>query len=398
MYNNSVIIKGREGIDLEKQDKIKMLQDVIQIKSENGNEEEVALYLQTVFEKYGIDSELVNYSPERSSLVATIKNEDGPVLAYSGHMDVVSAGDETQWQYPPYAAVIEGDKLYGRGTTDMKSGLVAMAISMIEIKERGVPFKGTLKLLATVGEEIGELGAGQLTELGHADDIDALVIGEPSNYNLCYAHKGAVNYKIQSEGKEAHNSVPELGINAINNLVDCINRINAKMAELANSRVDEVLGSLIHNTTVIQGGVQVNSIPSYCEVEGNIRTVPSCDNILVKSEIDNIINELNLIAGYKLSVVYDNDVYPVKSSPESQLIHTIQKTYQAKFQGELPVMAIPGGTDASQFVKSKKEFDFVVFGPGEPTMPHKVDEYVSIKNYLEMIDIYVDLAVEYLNS
>lgn len=75
----------------------------------------------------------------------------------------------------------------------MKSGLAAMVIAMIELKESGKPFNGTVKLLATVGEEVGELGGEQLTKAGYVDDLDALIIGEPTNYSLMYTHMGSIN-------------------------------------------------------------------------------------------------------------------------------------------------------------------------------------------------------------
>ena len=204
------------------QKKIQVLQDVIRIPSVNGKEAEVASYLSKLFIDYSIESERVPYCPGRDNLVVTISTGHGKVLGLSGHMDVVSAGNESMWNYPPFEAHIEGNRLYGRGSTDMKAGLMAMVIAMIELKEEGCPFNGTIKLLATVGEEVGELGAEQLTKEGYTDDLDALIIGEPTGYVLGYGHKGSINYTVVSNGKEAHSSMPQEGYNAIRCLNDCI--------------------------------------------------------------------------------------------------------------------------------------------------------------------------------
>src|SRR5699024_2512333 len=166
---------------MEKERKISILQDVIRIKSVNDNEEEVAKYFQDLLGEYDIESELIPWRKGRSNLVATIQKGEGKVLGISGHLDVVAAGDESQWKYRPYEAHIDGNKMYGRGSTDMKAGTSALVISLIEMKEAGIPFEGTIKLMLTVGEEVGELGAAQLTEMGYADDLDALLIAEPSN-------------------------------------------------------------------------------------------------------------------------------------------------------------------------------------------------------------------------
>lgn len=154
-------------------------------------------------------SELVSYAPNRSSLVAYLGENREKVLGFSGHMDVVSEAGRKSMDFPAICGPYWRNKLYGRGATDMKSGLVAMVLAMIELKEKEVPLNGAVKFLGTVGEEVGELGAGQLTEKGYADDLSALVIGEPTNYNLMYAHMGSINYSVVSHGKEAHSSMPE---------------------------------------------------------------------------------------------------------------------------------------------------------------------------------------------
>lgn len=379
---------------MEKQEKVQLLQDIIRIKSVNGNEEEVAVYIQKLLEKHGIDSELVPYAKGRSSLVAEIKNGSGKVLGLTGHMDVVDAGDESEWTFPPFEAHIDGNKLYGRGSTDMKSGLMAMVIAMIELKEQGLPFEGTVKLLATVGEEVGELGAEDLTKKGYADDLDGLIIGEPSNYNLGYTHMGSINYEVVSIGKEAHSSMPKQGINAINHLNEFITVVNQKMKEITDKYEDPELGRTIHNVTVIRGGEQVNSIPGKATLQGNIRSLPEFGNEQVIDLLKKIVSDLNQKSTYQLELTIDYNKIPVKANKDSELIQVIQK----QFAKPLPTFGAAGTTDAAEFVKADKKFDFVVFGPGVPTLPHAVNEYVEIDNYLDMIDKYQAIAKDYLKK
>lgn len=378
---------------MEKEKRIAILQDVIKIRSVNNNEAEVADYYAKLLQTHGIDSTKINYQEGRDNLVATIKKGySKKVLGLSGHMDVVDAGDESQWKFPPYEAVIDDNKLYGRGSTDMKSGLTAMVIAMIELAEEEVSFDGTVKLLATVGEEIGELGAQQLTEAGYADDLTGLLIGEPTKYNLMYAHMGSINYSVVSHGKEAHSSMPEQGFNAINHLNEFITRVNKEMATVAENYVNEDLGRTIHNVTVIKGGNQVNSIPSYAELQGNIRSIPNFSNDEVKSLLTTIINELNEGSDYKLELSIDFNKIPVKADKNSALIQAVQD----QFEKPLPLVTAAGTTDAAEFTKSENTFDFVVFGPGEPTLPHQINEYVEIDNYLDMIDKYKSFIKTYL--
>lgn len=387
-----VINENEEVPPMKQQEKIQILQDVIRIQSVNGNEEEVALYLQQLLKKYEIDSTLVPYSPGRSSLVATLHNNSGKVLGFTGHMDVVDVGNEDDWIYPPFSGHIEGNKLYGRGSTDMKSGLVAMTIALIELKEANTPFNGSLKLLATVGEEIGELGAQQLTAEAHADDLDALIIGEPSNYNLVYTHMGSINYSVFSPGKEAHSSMPQEGYNAIHHLNTFITKINEAMDEVTAIYSNKELGRTIHNITIINGGNQVNSIPNEASLQANIRSIPEFQNDKVIALLEKTLDEVNVGEPFKLQLTIDQNKEAVGSNKSSSLIEVIQQ----QFEKPLPLLGIAGTTDAAEFIKSKKDFDFVIFGPGVPTLPHKVNEYVEIDNYLDMIEKYKEIAKAYL--
>ena len=378
---------------MEKQEKINILRDVIRIKSVNGNEEEVSTYLQNLLKQHGIKSNLIKFAEGRSNLVAELNNKPGKILGFSGHMDVVDPGDTSQWIYPPFDAHIEGTKLYGRGSTDMKSGLVAMTLAMIELKEKNSPFSGTLRLLATVGEEVGELGAGQLTKRGYVDDLDALIIGEPTGYNLVYTHMGSINYTVTSYGKEAHSSMPNEGINAINHLADFISVINTEMGKITETYDNKELGRTIHNVTVIDGGNQVNSIPGEAKLKGNIRSIPEYDNEKIIQLIQRILYTLNKKTNYKLKLVIDYNKMPVESNKDSDLIKSIQSLSSNK----MPLIGISATTDVAEFIKSTKEFDFVIFGPGEPTLPHQINEYVSVDNYLDMIDRYVNIVEKYLS-
>lgn len=379
---------------MERAEKISILQDVVRIKSVNNHEKEVASYFQKLLKEAGIESELVDYNQEgRSNLVATIQEGEGKVLGISGHLDVVSAGNEADWTYPPYDAHIEGNKMYGRGTTDMKAGTTALVLSLIEMKEEGIPFTGTIKLLLTVGEEVGELGAKQLTELGFANDLNALLIAEPTSYSLCYTHKGSINYTVSAYGKAAHSSMPEEGINAIDELNLFITRINKVMKEATNSHKHEVLGRFTHNITLASGGTQINSIPEYAEIQGNIRSIPEFSNDQAIELLKHVLADVNQEIEGELKLNIDFNKYPVESDPNAEIIQKIQ----GLFEKDLPLVGISATTDAAEFTQAANDFDVVIFGPGVPTLPHQIDEYVEIDNYLEFIEVYKELFPAYLS-
>ncbi|EAF1403224.1 ArgE/DapE family deacylase [Listeria monocytogenes] len=379
---------------MERERKIQILKDIVNIDSTNGHEEQVANYLQKLLAEHGIESEKVQYDVDRASLVSEIGSNDGKVLAFSGHMDVVDAGDVSKWKFPPFEAAEHEGKIYGRGATDMKSGLAAMVIAMIELHEEKQKLNGKIRLLATVGEEVGELGAEQLTQKGYADDLDGLIIGEPSGHRIVYAHKGSINYTVKSTGKNAHSSMPEFGVNAIDNLLLFYNEVEKFVKSI--DATNEILGDFIHNVTVIDGGNQVNSIPEKAQLQGNIRSIPEMDNETVKQVLVKIINKLNKQENVNLELIFDYDKQPVFSDKNSDLVHIAKSVASDIVKEEIPLLGISGTTDAAEFTKAKKEFPVIIFGPGNET-PHQVNENVSIENYLEMIDVYKRIATEFLS-
>ncbi|EAH4437049.1 TPA: ArgE/DapE family deacylase [Listeria innocua] len=378
---------------MERERKIQILKDIVNIDSTNGHEEQVANYLQKLFAEYGIESKKVQYDVDRASLVSEIGSNDGKVLAFSGHMDVVDAGDVSKWKFPPFEATEHEGKIYGRGATDMKSGLAAMVIAMIELHEEKQKLNGKIKLLATVGEEVGELGAEQLTQKGYADDLDGLIIGEPSGHRIVYAHKGSINYTVKSTGKNAHSSMPEFGVNAIDNLLLFYNEVEKFVKSI--DATNEILGDFIHNVTMIDGGNQVNSIPEKAQLQGNIRSIPEMDNETVKQVLVKIINKLNKQENVNLELIFDYDKQPVFSDKNSDLVNVAKRVASDIVKEEIPLLGISGTTDAAEFTKAKKAFPVIIFGPGNET-PHQVNENVSVENYLEMVDVYKRIAIEFL--
>ena len=239
---------------LSNEERVKILSDIIEIQSENEKELDVAHYLQKLFKQYDINSEILELEDEssRANLVAEI-GSGKPVVGVSGHMDVVKTGDTEQWNYDPFKLTEDDQgRLHGRGSADMKSGLAALAISLVEIKKAGTLNQGTIRFMATAGEEVTSNGAALLHEKGYMDDVEALLIAEPSQDGIVYTHKGTMDIQVISKGKSAHSSMPELGFNAINPLVDFIHYLNVEY-----NKVDvrsKLLGTPTMNSTIINGG------------------------------------------------------------------------------------------------------------------------------------------------
>ncbi|HDP2975397.1 TPA: ArgE/DapE family deacylase, partial [Staphylococcus aureus] len=377
-------------------EKIQLLADIVELQTENNNEIDVCNYLTDLFDKYDIKSEILKVNEHRANIVAEIGN-GSPILALSGHMDVVDAGNQDNWSYPPFQLTEKDGKLYGRGTTDMKGGLMALVVSLIELKEQNELPHGTIRLLATAGEEKEQEGAKLLADKGYLDDVDGLIIAEPTGSGIYYAHKGSMSCKVTATGKAVHSSVPFIGDNAIDTLLEFYNLFKEKYSELKQQDTKHELDvapmfkSLIGKEiseedanyasgltavcSIINGGKQFNSVPDEASLEFNVRPVPEYDNDFIESFFQNIINDVD---SNKLSLDIPSNHRPVTSDKNSKLITTIKDVASSYVeQDEIFVSALVGATDASSFLGDNKDnVDLAIFGPGNPLMAHQIDEYI----------------------
>lgn len=399
-------------------EKIQLLADIVELQTENNNEIDVCNYLTDLFDKYDIKSEILKVNEHRANIVAEIGN-GSPILALSGHMDVVDAGNQDNWSYPPFQLTEKDGKLYGRGTTDMKGGLMALVVSLIELKEQNELPHGTIRLLATAGEEKEQEGAKLLADKGYLDDVDSLIIAEPTGSGIYYAHKGSMSCKVTTTGKAVHSSVPFIGDNAIDTLLEFYNLFKEKYSELKQQDTKHELDvapmfkSLIGKEiseedanyasgltavcSIINGGKQFNSVPDEASLEFNVRPVPEYDNDFIESFFQNIINDVD---SNKLSLDIPSNHRPVTSDKNSKLITTIKDVASSYVeQDEIFVSALVGATDASSFLGDNKDnVDLAIFGPGNPLMAHQIDEYIEKDMYLKYIDIFKEASIQYLKE
>ena len=404
---------------MDKAQRLSVLDDLIKLETVNDREEIVANYLKDLFEKHGINVELNKYADNRYNLIATIKNNDGPILGFTGHEDVVATVDDSKWNYGPFNPKHIDGKIFGRGSSDMKSGLAGLAIALIELND-DPNFNGNIKFIATVGEEVGEIGSEKLAKEGYANDLSALVVGEPSNSSsrlvmeqlidnglietngakpetriaaFC-AHKGSVTYKVVSHGKAAHSSMPEVGINALDNLITYYN----KQAEYFKNLVvteDDVLGTTKPSVTVMNAGKQENTIPDYAEMTVKIRTIPEYGNDKIIAELKDMIDKMNQEnPRMNLEFQLESSNWPVKTDINSDFIQLVRDSYKDVLGVNILTVGAPGGTDASKFVQANHDLDVVVAGPGNESA-HQINEFVFEDDYLQYIDIYKTLAEKY---
>lgn len=384
---------------------LKILEDLIKIESVNDHEELVVDYIQELFKDYdNVETETVVSYPGRANIIVKLKgntdSEDNKIIAFSGHLDVVSPGEG--WTCGPFSAEISDNKMYGRGTSDMKAGVAASLYAILDIIDSEEEFPGEIWFLGTVGEEVGMQGALDLVEGGYLDEVDAIIIPEPTkrdNENQAiFASKGSIMYTISAQGKAAHSSMPELGINAIMTAVDYIDKVQKQFDEVTAdpNYQNKNLGSTINVFSMIEGGIQVNSVPDKLILKGNTRTVPEFGSKEAIRIFENAIKENNNDESKaKLSIEYDQLLDPAEAQRDNQLIRSLIAAAPDK---NVQVRPLIGTCELSRYINISDNIQLVVYGPGLTKNAHIVDEYVELDEYFDTIEIFKGLALNFLRG
>ncbi|GAB6092288.1 ArgE/DapE family deacylase [Furfurilactobacillus curtus] len=379
---------------MEAAEQINLLAELVKIDSRNGHEEAVADKIIEVLAAHGLNAKKIPYQDGRVNLFVSLKGpQPGKTIMLTGHLDTVAANASDGWQADPLSAQITDGKMFGRGTADMKSGLAAMVTTLIELHDAGLPKRGQLQFLATVGEEYGAPGSRMLTEAGYVDHVDAMIVGEPTSDQIIFAHNGSIDYAVDADGKSVHSSMPEKGINAISALNAFI---NAEAHAFDDVPVSDVLGPVVHSVTVISGGDQVNSIPGHAHLEGNIRPIPDFDNHKVITRLQSVVDQLNQDPLINLHLTIDFSFFPVISDQQSSLVELAKTAVTAITGQPAKLNVIHGATDASEYTKADHHFPIIVLGPGRWEAAHQVNESVDLSDYLHLGLIYQKIVTDFL--
>ena len=251
-----------------------------------GQEQACAKYLGSLLESVGFQTRCYEFASQRTTIVAHLRgSSDRTPLCFTGHIDTVPLGG-APWRQDPFAGEIEGDKMYGRGSTDMKSGVAAMVVAALQLAQRSTP-KAGLTLVLTAGEETCCQGAYHLASLeGVLGEAGAIVVGEPTANYPWIGHKGAVRFEIRTKGVTAHASMPEEGINAVYKAAEAILKLSAFDFQVA---AHPILGKPTLNVSTIAGGLNLNSVPDRCVIGIDIRTIPEQNHAKIHQQLQDFL-------------------------------------------------------------------------------------------------------------
>ncbi len=358
-------------------DAVSLTQSLLRFDTVNppGRERDCAHMAGALLQDFGFSVEYFEYQEGRTSVVARAGGSDGKKpLCLTGHLDVVPLGAR-KWSKDPFAGETHGDKLYGRGASDMKAGVAAILLAARAFSGKLAGTPGIVVVL-TAAEEGGCVGSAQLAKTRLLGKAGAMVVGEPtSNYPLV-GHKGSIKFHARFKGVSAHGSMPELGVNAIYKAAKAV----AKLEKFRfGTPKHPVMGKPTLNVGTMEGGNTVNAVPDAASFGVDIRTVPGMDHEKVLKKIGSLLKEAELD-------VFSN-LKPVWTSPDEEWIQRVFEICKP-YVGKPKARTAPYMTDAANLLKVYTGAPTVVLGPGEAAMAHQTDEYCSMQRIRESVAIY----------
>lgn len=404
-----------------KEEAVKTLQDVVRIDSTTGREQECQAYMENLMKS--LDMEVDVWCPtdeelrqmdqygicgasdlgERPNVVGTVKGSGGGrSLIMNGHIDTVPVNNPSVWICPPYSAEIVDDKMYGRGTSDMKSGLLSAVFAYKAIRNAGIQLKGDLHIESVICEELG--GSGSLACFQRGYRADAAIIMEPTDTIITTAETGTMLMRIIIEGKPAHGSAPYAGVSAIEKwcfLFEKLNEWDRKRHEESPDSIDPRFKKYQMVAPICFGKVHSGNwcamLPNELVAEGRL-------GFMLHESVDSIRADFE-------KVLYDiaqQDEWLSEHPPRVEWLPISWDAYNLADDHPLPVLmqevctdlntnselgGIPYGTDIKFFKYAN--IPTVLFGPGSITKAHYDNEYCYVSEYLKAIGVLAETIVRW---
>ena len=359
---------------------IQILEKLISFDTVSSNSNlEIISYCEKILKDAGAETTLIKNTEEtKANLFATIGPVDKPGIILSGHTDVVPVTNQ-KWQTNPFKLTEIDNKLYGRGTADMKS-FVACALYAAS-KASSMNLKTPLHFSFSYDEEIGCVGVRSLIEMLKNSPIKLLfcIVGEPTSMQVMSGHKGKVNASVLIKGKEAHSALTTKGLNSIYLASEFIQGIQSIQTNLINNSAHDNDFEVPYTTLQvgkIEGGVAVNIVPSSSSLLFEIRSLHSDDPNLILKDIK-ILSEK--IVNSHIDKFPDTEI-EIKVTSQYPALNTMKNSDVISFlnglTGNNSVEKVSFGTEGGLF-SNELNIQTAICGPGSMNQGHQPDEYIE---------------------
>jgi succinyl-diaminopimelate desuccinylase len=346
-----------------------------------GMERACARHLGAILEDAGFRVACHEFAEARTSLIAEIGGgEAKPPICFTGHIDTVPLG-AAPWTKDAFAGETDGDRLYGRGSTDMKSGIAAFVCAAVELAPRLAHGPG-LVLVITAGEEVGCEGARYLANSKLLPRAGAIVVAEPTANYPCVGHKGLAWFEIETAGVTAHGSMPEEGENAILKMARVIGELERFRFPVESHAV---MGRPTLNVGTIHGGMNTNSVPDRATITVDARTVPGIDHAHLCRSLETLLGP----RGARVRKIVDTS--PLYTEPSHEWVQQVFEDCTPFLEGRPEPRTLTFSTDGADLKRGFGGPPAVILGPGEPRLAHQTDEWCSLERIAQSTDLFATI-------
>ena len=356
--------------------------------------------IEACYHKYN-EGNLGHNQTDRYNVYARFPGKTGGrSLMFNGHIDVMPADETDEWTNPPFEPTIRDGKMYGRGTADMKGGLMASVMAVQLLKDAGAELPGDVLITSVCDEEGG--GNGSMQAIMSGERADGVVVGEPTSDEMILAHMGFIFFRVEFEGKSCHSGGKRNGVSAIDKAIKVINALNEKEHEWLLTYKHPLLPAPNLNVGVIRGGNAGSTVAGDCMFETCVHYLPrlmSHDQVVC--EFMDVIHRVTKSDPWLEAHPPKVTIYQAGGGFEMEeadpFVESFKRAYRAARGKDVKVVGSPAGCD-SRLWKNIAGCPTIQFGPGNLSECHGIDEWISIESYLQSILIYAELILDFCGS
>jgi acetylornithine deacetylase len=384
-------------IRIPKNSTVNVLRRLVRINSVNPDvgegpgEAKIAEEIAGMLESAGLEVEMQKVLGDRYNVIGILRGEGGgESLMLTGHMDTVGVRN---MEIAPFDPKIKDGYLYGRGACDMKGGLASMISAAKALARSDVKLRGDLYVSGVVDEEYLSIGTEKLAEKYKTDGV---IVGEPTRMRVGVAHMGYLWIEVETWGRSAHGSVPEMGHDAIVDMARIIEQLETMKIELKKKH-HPLLGSPKIHTSTVTGGQAWSIVPDYCHLRLERRTLPGEKGRAGMEEIRGAIKSViskypRVRANAKLKL----ERAPFQVKKTTRLANCVAQASNKAARASRFV-GLTYWSDASIFF-DKGMVETCLFGPGDINLAHSPLEYISVAEVEKSVRVYAQTALSFCGT
>lgn len=392
---------------VDREELVRLTRELVGVKSvyrpeePDGNEAGAARFVAEYLKRAGFEVRTEEVAPGRPNVWAVWEGDRaGRTLLFEAHTDVVTEGRAESWVHPPFGAERDGGRIYGRGACDTKGNLAAAVMAVRAIKDSGISFPGRLVLCHPVDEKGMMSGIKAFIEGGHAEEVDAAMICEPEENQICIRQKGALRVEVTVRGRMAHGAMPLSGVNPVTRAARFVVAVEElERREMERCGEDPFLGYPSLTPTILmgpdRGEPQINVIPASAYVALDIRTTPDQSHEELVEQLKEIVASLaaeDPDFDATLEVIEERPA--TETAMDEPLVRATAAAY-TRLTGEEPrYNGVPGATDGT-FLHAWADIPIVTTGAGDREIPHHEDEWVDEEELFTTCKLYAATAMYY---